>query len=106
MARGFDEVEGPLSRDRARDLIRTTDRDRNGYMRYLFSVDWSKPHNWDLVISTGSSALKRRWHLSPPWCTLARSNHRALDRQRLANLALASRVEATLFAIRRCGSAA
>jgi Cytidylate kinase-like family len=36
----FDEVEGPLSRDRARDLIRTTDRDRNGYMRYLFRVDW------------------------------------------------------------------
>ena len=33
MARGFDEVDGPLSRDRARDLIRATDRDRNGYMR-------------------------------------------------------------------------
>src|SRR5205807_1577612 len=53
MERGFDEVAGPLSRDRARDLIRTTDREANGYMRYLFNIDWMEPHHWDLVINTG-----------------------------------------------------
>src|SRR5579859_4612824 len=53
MQRGFDEVQGPLSRDRARDLIRASDRDSNGYMRYLFNIDWMDPTQWDLVINTG-----------------------------------------------------
>src|ERR1700681_1943408 len=35
MERGFDDVAGPLSRDKARDLIRNNDKDTNGYMRYL-----------------------------------------------------------------------
>src|SRR2546425_12778701 len=46
MERGFDNVAGPLSRDRARDLIRKADRDTSGYMRYLFNIDWLEAHNW------------------------------------------------------------
>ena len=53
MERGFDDVAGPLSRDRARDLIRKADRDTSGYMRYMFNIDWLEAHNWDLVINTG-----------------------------------------------------
>src|SRR5437588_5900146 len=53
MERGFDAVAGPLSRDRARDLIRKADRDTSGYMRYMFNIDWLEAHNWDLVINTG-----------------------------------------------------
>ena len=45
MARGFDDVKGPLSRDRARELIRSTDRDTSGYMRYLFHIDWIEPQH-------------------------------------------------------------
>src|SRR5919201_7124638 len=33
MERGFDEVPGPMSREKARDLIRQRDRESNGYMR-------------------------------------------------------------------------
>src|SRR6202521_1047019 len=53
MERGFDDVAGPLSRDRARDLIRSRDRDSSGYMRYLFNIDWLEPQHWDLVINSG-----------------------------------------------------
>jgi cytidylate kinase len=53
MAHGFDEVAGPLDRDRARELIRSRDRDTNGYMRYLFNIDWLDPQHWDLVLNTG-----------------------------------------------------
>jgi cytidylate kinase len=53
MEHGFDEVAGPLSQDRARDLIRGRDRDADGYMRYLFNIDWLQPQHWDLVINTG-----------------------------------------------------
>src|SRR5215831_13829511 len=53
MERGFDDVAGPLSRDQARDLIRRSDRDISGYMRYLFNIDWLESHHWDLVINTG-----------------------------------------------------
>src|SRR5918912_1855980 len=37
MSRGFDDVPGPLSKDKARDLIRAADRDAAGYARYLFN---------------------------------------------------------------------
>src|SRR5215471_19339903 len=40
MERGFDDIAGPLSRDRARELIRNMDRESVGYMRYLFNIDW------------------------------------------------------------------
>src|ERR671935_2042100 len=53
MERGFDDIAGPLSRERARDLIRQRDRESTGYMRYLFNIDWMDPQYWDLVINTG-----------------------------------------------------
>src|SRR5919206_4865357 len=51
MARGFDDIPGPLSKDKARDLIRARDRDIAGYMRYLFNIEWLEPHHWDLVLN-------------------------------------------------------
>src|ERR671932_800222 len=40
MQRGFDDVAGPLSKDKARDLIRAADRDAPGYPGYHFITDW------------------------------------------------------------------
>lgn len=97
MARGFDDIKGPLSRDRAKDLIRSTDRDRSGYMRYLFDIDWSAPQHWDLVINTGCFSVEESVALIAAMVSSGALEPSALDRQRLANLVLASRVEATLF---------
>src|ERR671935_756205 len=58
MQRGFDDVPGPLSRDKARDLIRHSDREAAGYMRYLFNIDWMEPQHWDLVINTGRFSVE------------------------------------------------
>jgi cytidylate kinase len=97
MERGFDDVAGPLSRDRARDLIRTTDREASGYMRYLFNIDWMEPHHWDLVINTSRFTVDEVVDMVTAMVAGDALLPSTLDRQRLGNLALASRVEATVL---------
>jgi hypothetical protein len=97
MQRGFDDVAGPLSRDKARDLIRSSDRDSSGYMRYLFNIDWMDPQHWDLVINTGRFSVEEALEIITSIVDSGALEPSALDRQRLANLALASRVEAIVL---------
>jgi len=97
MERGFDDVPGPLGRDRARDLIRQRDRDVGGYMRYLFNIDWLEPQHWDMVINTGRFSVSETVDIVVAVVDSGALEPSALDRQRLANLSLASRVEATVL---------
>ncbi|HEX8967459.1 MAG TPA: cytidylate kinase family protein [Chloroflexota bacterium] len=97
MERGFDDVAGPLSRDRARDLIRTRDRDIGGYMRYMFNIDWLEPQHWDLVINTGRFGVSESVGIVAAIVTSGALEPTLLDERRLANLSLASRVEATVL---------
>jgi cytidylate kinase len=97
MERGFDDVPGPLSRDRARDLIRSQDREAGGYMRYLFNIDWMEPQHWDLVINTGRFTVDEVVEMVAAMVESGVLQPSAIDKQRLANLALASRVEATVL---------
>jgi cytidylate kinase len=97
MERGFDDVAGPLSRDKARDLIRSNDKDTNGYMRYLFNIEWMDPQNWDLVINTGRFSVEQTLDIVEAVVRSGTLEPSVLDRQRLSNLALASRVEATVL---------
>ena len=97
MERGFDDVAGPLSRDRARDLISRSDRDISGYMRYLFNIDWLESHHWDLVINTGRFSVSEAVDIVAAIVDSGMLQPSALDHQRLSNLALASRVEATVL---------
>jgi cytidylate kinase len=97
MERGFDDVAGPLSRDRARDLIRSRDRDSSGYMRYLFNIDWLEPQHWDLVINTGRFSVDESIEIIASLVHSGVLEPTALDRLRLNNLALASSVEATVL---------
>jgi cytidylate kinase len=97
MERGFDDVPGPLSRDRARDLIRSHDRDASGYMRYLFNIDWMEPQHWDLVINTGRFSVPQAVEIIVAIVDSGVLEPSAADQQRLANLLLASRVESTVL---------
>jgi cytidylate kinase len=97
MERGFDDVRGPLSRDQARDLIRRSDRDIGGYMRYMFNIDWLEPHHWDVVINTGRFSVSETVEMVAAIVESGMLEPSPVDRQRLANLALASRVEATVL---------
>jgi cytidylate kinase len=97
MERGFDDVHGPLGRDQARDLIRRSDRDISGYMRYLFNIDWLESQHWDLVINTGRFSVSEAVDIVAAIVDSGMLQPSALDQQRLSNLALASRVEATVL---------
>lgn len=97
MARGFDDVQGPLTRDRARDLIRTRDRDVSGYMRYMFNIDWLEPSHWDMVLNTGRFSVEESVEIIAAIVETGTLEPSAVDRQRLANLGLASRIEATVL---------
>jgi cytidylate kinase len=54
MRQGVSARPGPKSREEAEDIVRRADRDRAGYLRYLFNVDWLNPQIHDLVINTAS----------------------------------------------------
>ena len=97
MERGFDEVAGPLNRDQARDLIRRADRDTTGYMRYMFNIDWLESQHWDLVINTGRFGVQDTVEIVAAIVASGALEPSTLDKQRLANLALASRVEAIVL---------
>jgi cytidylate kinase len=97
MERGYDEIHGPLSKDKARDLIRANDRDAAGYMRYLFNIDWMDPQHWDIVLNTGRFSVDEAVAIVAAIVESGALEPSAVDRQRLANLVLASRVEATVL---------
>jgi cytidylate kinase len=97
MERGFDDVRGPLSREKARDLMRQRDRESTGYMRYLFNIDWMDPQHWDLVINTGRFTVPESVEIIASIAESSLLEPSAADRQRLANLVLASRVEASVL---------
>jgi cytidylate kinase len=97
MERGFDDIAGPLTRDQARDLIRKHDRDISGYMRYLFNIDWLEPQHWDLVINTGRFNVADTVEIVAAIVDSGTLEPSSLDRQRLANLALASRIDAIVL---------
>ena len=54
MRQGVSARPGPKPRDEAEDIVRRADRDRHGYFRYLFNVEWLDPMHHDLVINTAS----------------------------------------------------
>jgi cytidylate kinase len=97
MERGFDEIHGPMSRDKARDLMRQRDRESTGYMRYLFNIDWMDPQHWDLVINTGRFTVPEAVEIIASIAESSLLDPSTADQQRLENLVLASRVEATVL---------
>jgi cytidylate kinase len=97
MERGYDEIPGPLSRDKARDAIRRADRDTAGFMRYLFNIDWMDPQHWDIVLNTGRFSVEEAVDMIAAIVESGILEPTALDKQRLGNLGLASRIEATVL---------
>lgn len=84
MAEGVSAQPGPKPRAEAEEIVRRADRNRAGYFRYLFDVDWLDTRYHDLVINTANldvsstsetvlAALQRR-DLTPTPATLERLN--------------------------------
>lgn len=87
-----------VSEEIAQDLVQRSDRDRTGYMRYLFDAEWLDPLHYDLVLNTGKldddtclELLKRA--ASMPRLSEGDAESRAL----VAKLATRARVKARLI---------
>ena len=94
MAQGVSAQPGPKSRADAEQIVRRADRNRAGYFRYLFDVDWLDTRYHDLVINTANLDVS-----STSEIVLAALQHRDLTPtpatlERLTNLARTARAEA------------
>lgn len=47
-----------LSRDKAREYIENVDSDRDKWVRFLYSIDWHDPFNYDLVINLDQTGVE------------------------------------------------
>jgi hypothetical protein len=63
----------------------------------MFGIDWLEAHRWDLVLDTSRFPVPRSAELLSAIVERGLLQPTPADRQRLADLALASRVEKTLL---------
>ncbi len=91
------ERSGPLDRETATELVRRSDRERAGYIRYMHNVDWNDVHGYDFVLNTAGMTLEQG--VNTLTFTLERADlaPTAGSLQAIEDLALASRVEAVLI---------
>ncbi|HEU5393680.1 MAG TPA: cytidylate kinase family protein [Candidatus Methylomirabilis sp.] len=85
-----------LDPEAALRIVERDDRDRAARMRYLFDVDWRDPRLYDLVLNTGHLSAESAVEVM---VALARKPEFTMTRDSLAALAdlfLASKVEAAL----------
>ena len=85
-----------LDPDAALRIVERDDRDRTARMRYVFDVDWRDPRIYDLVLNTGYLSAESATEVI---VTLARKPEFTMSPDSLAavaDLSLASKVEAAL----------
>ncbi len=47
-----------VTREVAQEIIRTSDHDKAGFLKYAFNRDWLDPHLYDLVINTDKMSME------------------------------------------------
>jgi hypothetical protein len=82
----------------AAELVRRTDQEKYGRMRYLFDVNWSDPALYDLVISTEKLSFEAGVDLILGVLRRPELAETEASRQAVRDRALASRVRAALAA--------
>jgi cytidylate kinase len=87
-----------LDPDLSRILVRKSDQQRNGFIKYYFDRDWNDPSNYDLVINTAKISEEMAVKL----IRLALheknlSDQRDNSKQRLRELLLRKKIEITLI---------
>jgi cytidylate kinase len=95
--RASDDGVPALTPEEARRILRQSDRQRAGYLRYLFDVDWLDPQTYDVMINTDqlSAEVAVSHILDVVRCPELHPTPESLER--LADLARCSRIEATLM---------
>ena len=96
MDKGIHDRPGALDRDTAADIVRRSDRERGGYIRYMHSADWTDVHGYDLVLNTVNLTVEQAVQYVADCLDRAEISPTAASLQAIEDLALASRVEAVL----------
>jgi cytidylate kinase len=94
MRQGVSARPGPKTREEAEEIVRRSDRDRAGYLRYLFNVDWLNPQLHDLVINTASIGVPSATEAVIMAIQSMQLSATPETLSRLSDLAQASRAEA------------
>lgn len=97
MEKGVRGQPAPLSREVADQLVRRSDRERGGYIRYMYSSNWTDVHEYDMVLNTGGLTVEQATQAVSRALERADIMPTAGSLQRIDDLALASRVEAVLI---------
>lgn len=92
------EQQPGLTRETAEHLIATSDRDRAGYMKYLFDVDWMDPRLYDLRINTTKLSIEEAIQILMRAAQSPSLQPTPETTEILEKLALAKKVEAALIA--------
>ena len=87
----------PLSREEATEIVRRSDRERGGYIRYMHNTDWNDVHGYDLVLNTSSLTIEQGVAWTAATLERAEVTPTAGSLQAIEDLALAGRVEAILI---------
>ena len=93
-----------LPKDAAVSAVRQSDRERAGYMKYLFQEDWLNPELYDLVLNTEKLRPETVVGLIVQAAAIQELSPSAASLQVLGDRALASRVEMRLLLDPRIGS--
>lgn len=94
--------EEAVSREIAEELIAKSDRDRSGYIKYLFDSDWNNLALYDIIINTAKIGIDMAVNViaeaarSPEFRQLSRDSLEKLEK-----LALVKKVRASLIGDQR-----
>ena len=94
MERGAGGRPGPMSREQAEEIVRRADRDRAGYVRYLFQADWLDPLHHNVVINSAVVEVPAATDLLAEMIASGAYDPTPESRARLEQLARASQDEA------------
>jgi cytidylate kinase len=97
MDKGVQARPGPLDRETATELVRRSDRERIGYIRYMHNAEFYDVHGYDLVLNTGNLTIERAVQFIAYTLERAEIAPTAGSLQAIEDLALGSRVEAVLI---------
>lgn len=92
---------GPMTREQAEEIVRQADRNRAGYVRYLFQSDWLDPLHHNVVINSAVIEVPAATDLLAEMIGSGVYDPTAASRGRLEQLAEASRDEAERLVARR-----
>ena len=85
-----------VSEDKALEIVRENDTERGERMRYLYDVDWTAPHLYDLVLNTENISVEAGAALIARLVEEKQFQTNDASRKKLRNVALASRIRAEL----------